>query len=129
MITVIIEGTKNIERTLTSLVANSDGNFRVFVHEAIRDKLSKQFNIEFVKPSLLRKYGKKSDLYWKLPSGCLILTAAWDTRMKLCMKKDVGKYCLHPSFRQEHFATNVPRNIDKWKGNKYPVPLLSVTEG
>lgn len=128
MITVIIEGTKNIDNTLKSLEANAKGGFRVYVEDQVRDELSKVYDIEFVKPGRILKYGPKSDLYWQIPSGCLILVASWDYRLTLAMRETRKAYCLIPG-RQDRFpATNLQRNVGKWKGEKYIVPILSVTE-
>ena len=127
MITAIIQGTKDIRNTLTSLQANAHGKFRVLVEDSLREELSKVYTMEFVQSSLLRKYGKKSDLYWILPSGCLILSASWDVRINLC-KKSERVYCLHPAGQARYFITNVPRNIGKWRGRRYGVPILQVTE-
>lgn len=128
MITVIIQGTKNIDNTLKSLKANAKDPFRVFVEDSVREELSKTYDIEFVKPGLVNKYGKKSDLYWLLPSGCLVLTAFWDARLSLCIKKTKVTYCLQPSGHQKYFVTNFQSNIDKWKGRLYSVPILQVIE-
>lgn len=128
MITVIIEGTKNIRNTLTSLQANSEGKFRVYVENSVRSQLSKTYDIEFVKPGLLRRYGKKSDFYWVLPSGCLILCSAWDKRIKLCKRPTWRSYCLYPGMQDRHYITNRQSNVKKWKGVRYRVPILSVTE-
>lgn len=127
MITVIIEGTRNIHNTLTSLRANARDDFRVFVEDSVREEMSRAHDLDFVKPGRLNRYGPKSDLYWVLPSGCLVLTASWDVRMSLCVKDD-KKYCLHPAGIMKHFATNLQRNVGKWKGTQYGVPILRVTE-
>lgn len=130
MITVIIEGTLNIENTVRSLVANAKEGFRIFSPEALRlclQDLYKDSNVAFVKPGKSLKYGPKSDLYWQIPSGCLILVASWDLRLSLCIKDTNKMYCLHPSGQKRHFATNFQRNVGKWKGEWHVVPILSVT--
>lgn len=127
MITVIIQGTKDIQNTLTSLKSNSAGSFRVFVEDSVRADMSKLYDMEFVTSGRILKYGPKSDLYWTLPSGTLVLSAAWDKRLELAVRGDRA-YCLHPSGCRRHFATNLQRNVGKWKGPHYPVPILSVTE-
>jgi hypothetical protein len=127
MITVIIKGTKNIDNTLRSLLANAEGRFRVYTEDSVRARLSKEYNIEFVKPGIFRKYGKKSDLYWFIKSGSLILTTAWDKRFDLCKKKTLKPYCLGPG-GQKYLATNYQLNVGRWLGSNQIVPILRVTE-
>lgn len=128
MITVIIKGTKNIHQTLRSLEANARDKFRVLVDETIREGLAEIYKIEFVKPRLFNKYGKKSHLYWELPSGCLILCSSWDVRLQRGIRNRMGRYCLLPGSQEKFPATNSPANIGKWEGPKYIVPILRVTE-
>lgn len=133
MITVIIQGTKNLENTIRSLNSNAMGKFRVLLDaEAAGIKYCENCdypNIEFVRSKLLRKYGKVSDVYWLLPSGCLVLTASWDLRIERCIKPNAGIYCLMPSGSTKHMITNSQYNVGKWKGAKYIVPILKVLEG
>lgn len=130
MITVIIEGTSGIENTVKSLVGNAKEGFRLFVDESWRQGLAelyKEANVEFVRPGKINRYGKSSDLYWQIPSGCLILVASWDLRLGKCIKETKKMYCVSPS-GQRYYATNFQRNVGKWKGDKYIVPILRVTE-
>lgn len=127
MITVIIQGTKDIEKTLTSLSNNSKDGFRVLVDKSVRSSLSGIYTkIEFVKPSLISKYGKKSDYYWSIASGCVVLASSWDYRIELAGKDKSGTFCLCTPGRPDSLITNKRGNVGKWKGGVYPVPCLSI---
>lgn len=129
MITVVISGVRNIRDTLRSLESNARNDFRVHVEPALREMLASQFpNIKFVKSGLFKKYGEKSDLYWQLSSGNLVLCSAWDERLRLRAKHVSGKFCLYPQGQLKYMATNNPWNVGKWKGKRYIVPILNVTE-
>lgn len=114
MITVIIEGTKDIENTLRSLSANSSGEFQVVAKEEFPFE-----NVSF--------FSAEADLYWKIPSGSLVLSASWDKRFELCLKDD-DVYCLVPSAGSKYPATNKLENLGVWSGEHYIVPILGVTE-
>lgn len=129
MITVIVQGTKNLDNTLKSLNSNAVGKFRVMVDEGVAAGFAAYPKIEPVRPRLLRKYGKLSDVYWRLPSGCLVLTAAWDLRIERCIRQNAGIYCLMPSGSDRHMITNSQYNVGKWKGTRFIVPILTVLEG
>lgn len=131
MITVIVQGTKNLDNTLKSLNSNAVGKFRVMVDEGVTMEtgFAAYPKIEPVRPKLLRKYGKMSDVYWRLPSGCLVLTASWDLRIERCVRQNAGIYCLIPSGSHKHMITNSQYNVGKWKGARYFVPILTVLEG
>ncbi len=130
MITVIIDGTKNIDNTLRSLESNATADFRVFVEESVRDDINFwEYNkIEIVEPGLLRKYGPRSDIYWLVPSGGLVLTSAWDERLVRAGNGKSGTYCLIPANANRCLATNKQGNVGKWKGEQVIVPILGITE-
>ncbi len=135
MITVIIKGTKNIDTTVQSLSSNSNEKFRVFVDAGYNEKdklkyLPTQYpHIEFEKSRLFRKYGKISDLYWSIPSGCLILTASWNLRIDMARNSTSAKvFCLLPAGKEYYFITNRQDNVGRWKGPIHIIPILQVTE-
>lgn len=121
MITVIIQGTKDIQSTLKSLKANAVGEFRVLVDPSVVSDI----DVSFITSEELES--GESDLYWQIPSGVLILSASWDKRFEFCFKTD-EIYCLYPAYGQKYPATNLKHNINKWEGEKYLVPILGVTE-
>jgi hypothetical protein len=122
-ITVIIEGIKNIRDTVQSLRSHADSSVRIFVDRSVRGELAREFtDIEFINKL-------KGDLFWVLPSGCLILTGAWDLRISKVAETTKGFiYCLYPNQRNPYFITNKKWNIGRWFGKKYIVPILGVTE-
>lgn len=130
MITVIIEGTKDLSNTLRSLNSNATGEFRVFIaDETIRDHVFWKYEkADFVEPGILRKYGKRSDLYWVIPSGCLVLCSAWDERLNRCIQDTDSTYCLIPANANRYPVTNKQRNVGKWNGEQVIVPILGITE-
>ncbi len=131
MITVIIQGIKNLDNTLKSLSSNAVGRFRVMLdaQALVAGGFESYPNIEFVRPKFLRKYGKLSDVYWLLPSGCLVLAASWDLRIERCIRQNSGVYCLLPSGYSKYMITNTQHNVGKWQGAKHIVPILTVVEG
>ena len=83
--------------------------------------------VEFVEATLLRKYGKRSKLYWAITSGSLVLVSEWDTRLLMCVRSD-RLHCLSPSGGSRNLATNRQFNVGRWRGECHIVPRLTVTE-
>ena len=92
-IAVILEGSKNPANTVLSLESNKSGEHEIVIY---RDG-------EFKRPSILWNRQYRADLYWRIPSGCLVLTSKWDKYFDYFRPKSgmgsYGIYCggKHPA--------------------------------